>query len=65
MAQSFSNRWLAPASFPLRDPLDGLDNGRVKNPPRFAQFGGLTSKSKAVFKNNAKLGKPGDVTSAN
>jgi hypothetical protein len=58
-------QFLAPASFPLRDPLDAKVNGRIHNPPRFAEMGGLSSKSKAVFKNDAKLGKPGDVTSAN
>lgn len=35
------------------------ENGRVINPPRFAQLGGLTSASKALTGNNLKIRKPG------
>ena len=53
-----------PAEAGGRDPLDNKrENGRVINPPRMAQAGGLNSTSKGVKKNNMTIASPGAVTS--
>lgn len=44
----------------MRRPTDNARvNGRIINPPRFAQLGGLTGPSKALEGNNIKITKPG------
>jgi hypothetical protein len=54
-----SNKY-EPASTGMRKPTDNSRvNGRVVNPPRFAELGGLTSGSKALTGNNIKIHKPG------
>jgi hypothetical protein len=55
---------LKPSGRGRRDPLDNSrGNGRVINPPRMAQLGGLTSPRKkgAMTKNNLTIRKPGDT----
>jgi hypothetical protein len=38
---------MGPSSYPIRDPRGrGLMNGRMANPPRFLEFGGLDKPSK-------------------
>lgn len=45
----------------VRRPTDNTQqNGRVINPPRLAQLGGLSSTSKAMSKNNMGIKRPGD-----
>ena len=56
--------YLKPSSKGRREPLDNSrDNGRVINPPRMAQLGGLSSPRKkgAMAKNNLRIRKPGDT----
>lgn len=49
-----------PSAQGKRDPNDNArQNGRIINTPRYAQFGGLTSASKALTGNNMKIVKPG------
>lgn len=49
----------------IRDPIsDEQMNGNIMNPPRFAQFGGLSSRGKAVYRNTMKIVKPGASTRA-
>ena len=53
-----------PSEIGRRDPLDNSrSNGRVMNPPRFAEVGGLTGASKGTKKNNMTIASPGNVTS--
>ncbi len=62
MAQG--NGYLKPSSRGRREALDNARmNGRVVNPPRFAQLGGLSSARKrgAMEKNNLSIKKPGDT----
>lgn len=50
-------------SLSIRDPLSNEQmNGNIMNPPRFAQLGGLSSRTKAVFRNMMKIVKPGAST---
>jgi hypothetical protein len=38
---------MGPASYPIRNPMDKkLDNGRMANPPRYLEFGGLDGPGK-------------------
>lgn len=56
--------YLKPSSRGRREALDnGRMNGRVINPPRMAQLGGLSSPRKkgAMEKNNLSIRKPGDT----
>ena len=56
--------YLKPSSRGRREALDnGRMNGRVVNPPRMAQLGGLSSPRKkgAMTANNLKIRKPGDT----
>lgn len=56
--------YLKPSSRGRREALDnGRMNGRVVNPPRMAQLGGLSSPKKkgAMTKNNLSIKKPGDT----
>lgn len=58
------NGYLKPSSKGKRDVLDnGRMNGRIVNPPRMAQLGGLSSprKKTAMTKNNLSIRKPGDT----
>ncbi len=61
------NTLFAPKAFPIRDPLDKKSNhGRVTNPPRMSELGGLSSprEAKGPFKSgDMHLRKPGDTTS--
>ena len=53
-----------PSEVGRRDPLDNSRaNGRVMNPPRYAETGGLSGSSKGVKKNNMTIASPGNVTS--
>jgi hypothetical protein len=53
-----------PSETGSREPLDNnRGNGRVVNPPRFAEVGGLKGPSKGVKKNNMTIASPGNVTS--
>ena len=59
-----TSRYLEPSSKGRRGELDNSrTNGRVVNPPRMAQLGGLTSprKSGAMTKNAMSIKKPGDT----
>ena len=56
--------YLRPSGRGRREPLDNSRmNGRVVNPPRMAQLGGLSSPKKrgAMAKNNLSIRKPGDT----
>lgn len=56
--------YLKPSSRGRREILDNArGNGRVINPPRMAQLGGLSSPRKkgAMSANNLKIRKPGDT----
>ena len=46
---------------PRRPTDNNQKNGQVINTPRFSQFGGLTSASKAGFKNMMTMSHPGDT----
>lgn len=49
-----------PSSTGMRGPTDNKrENGRVINPPRFAELGGLTGPSKVYTGNNIRIRKPG------
>ena len=50
-------------SLSIRDPLSNEKlNGNIVNPPRFAELGGLSSRGKAVHRNDLKIVKPGAST---
>lgn len=54
--------FLKPSSKGRRDPLsNSKTNGRIVNPPRFAELGGLSSAKKkgAMMKNSLSIRKPG------
>lgn len=56
--------YLKPKSTGIREPLSNAQmNGRVMNPPRMAQLGGLTSAKKkgATTKNSLSIRRPGDT----
>ena len=56
--------YLKPSSKGKRDPLSNAqNNGRIVNPPRMADLGGLSSvrKSGSMKKNGLMLKKPGDT----
>ena len=53
-----------PGEAGMRDPLDNsLQNGRIMNPPRFAQVGKLNGPSKGTKRNKMVIEGPGAVTS--
>ncbi len=59
-----SSDYLKPSSKGIREPLSNAKmNGRVMNPPRMAQLGGLTSAKRkgAMEVNSLKIKKPGDT----
>ena len=49
------------SALPRRPTDNNQKNGQVINTPRFSQFGGLTSASKAGFKNMMTMRHPGDT----
>lgn len=56
--------FLKPSARGKRDPLsNGKSNGRIMNPPRMAEYGGLSSVKKkgAMTKNSLSIKKPGDT----
>ena len=56
--------FLKPKSSGIREPLSNQQmNGRVMNPPRFAQLGGLKSAKRAgaMSKNGLAIRRPGDT----
>lgn len=56
--------YLKPKSSGIREPLSNAQmNGRVMNPPRMAQLGGLSSPKKkgAMTKNSLSIRRPGDT----
>ena len=58
-----STEYLKPSPKGKRDILsNSKSNGRILNPPRFAELGGLSSARKggAMKKNNLTIKKPGD-----
>jgi hypothetical protein len=45
----------------MRDPTsNALNHGRMRNPPRYNEVGGRWQ-SRGHFRNDKKLGKPGDT----
>lgn len=51
-----------PSSRGMRNPTSNeKQNGRITNPPRFAEMGGFTSTRKGFKKNNMAIKKPGDT----
>lgn len=49
-------KFLGPNAGTLRDPVSNEKaHGRMRNPPRFNEFGGFSSAKKAVYTNEAKL----------
>jgi hypothetical protein len=62
MATNGGNGYLKPSSRGKRDPLSNAkNNGRIVNPPRMAELGGLSSvrKKGAMRKNELTIRKPG------
>jgi len=60
------NSLFRPKAFPIRNPTDTKkQHGRVINPPRLNQMGGLDKlhEPNGHFKNNMNLSKPGGTTS--
>lgn len=56
--------YLKPKSTNIREPLSNEKmNGRVMNPPRFAELGGLKSAKRrgAMTKNSLSIRRPGDA----
>ena len=57
-----STDYLKPSARGIRDPKSNhQNNGRIVNPPRFAQIGGLSSSGKAFTRNDKSIHKPGDT----
>ena len=59
-----ASEYLKPSSKGTRDPISNAKtNGRIMNPPRMAELGGLSSarKSGAMSKNMLVIKKPGDT----
>ena len=59
-----TSRYLEPSQKGKRGELDNTkNNGRIVNPPRFAQLGGLSSAKRkgAIMKNTMGIRKPGDT----
>lgn len=59
-----STDYLKPKSSGIREPLSNAQmNGRIFNPPRMAQLGGLKSPKKngAMSKNSLSIRRPGDT----
>lgn len=55
-----SNRFLQPQALGLRKPTDpAQQNGNIINPPRYAEFGGLSGPRKAAQSNAFRVVKPG------
>jgi len=51
-----------PSTRGKRDPVSNdKNNGRIVNPPRFAEIGGLKSARKGMAKNAMSIKKPGDT----
>jgi hypothetical protein len=51
--------YLKPAAGGIRKPTDpAQENGQIINPPRYAEFGGLTSASKIAGHNPLTISKP-------
>ena len=60
------DRLFRPREKGMRDPLDNnRRNGRVVNPPRYAQLGGLSSGKRGTVKNDMVIKKPGGTISEN
>ena len=57
------NKLFAPKQAPVRSPTtNAQQNGRIVNPPRFAEFGGLKSAAKVgKMGKGMSLSKPGDT----
>lgn len=52
-------QFLKPSSSGLRRPTDpNKENGQVVNPPRYAEWGGLTGPSKTAERNPFTISKP-------
>lgn len=57
-----SDKLYKPSTRGLRAPLDnGSHSDRIVNPPRMAQYGGLTSTRKGGPKNTMAVRKPGQT----
>lgn len=58
------NRLFNPAdSLSIRDPVSNeKENGNIVNPPRFAEFGGFSSASRGLTRNNQRIIRPGAST---
>jgi hypothetical protein len=60
-----TTRYLQPSQDGLRKPTDPQkENGNIINPPRYAEFGGLTGPSKVATRNPLVISKPGGGRSA-
>jgi hypothetical protein len=60
------NTLFRPKAFPIREPLDKKrHHGRIVNPPRMNQLGGLDQLNEphGHFKNDMNIHKPGGTTS--
>lgn len=54
-----SNRFLQPSAIGLRKPTDAAQqNGNIVNPPRYAEFGGLSGPRKTAQSNAFRIVKP-------
>lgn len=58
------DKFMKPSERGKRDPLSNEKmNGRISNPPRFAELGGLKNKTRGFNKNNMTINKPGGSAS--
>jgi hypothetical protein len=58
-----ASRLFAPKSYPIREPLmTGRRNGKVINPPRLAEMGGLKTTNADQLEAELTLKKPGGTT---
>lgn len=55
------DKWMKPSERGKRDPVSNeKQNGRITNPPRFAEIGGFKNRNKGFHANNMKIIKPGN-----
>lgn len=57
------DRLFRPSEKGRRDPVSNeQQNGRITNPPRYPEIGGMSSSGKSVKKNNMSIRRPGDTS---
>ncbi len=60
---SGGDRLFRPSERGRRDPISNeKQNGRITNPPRYPEIGGMSSSRKSITKNNMTIRRPGDTS---